>query len=159
MDLSHLINAIQLSPQSQTVKELLDLNEKTKEYGLVLTPGDVKSIITSRNKVLHDYARVELSNEVLKELIEVYAASPYMDQNHYVETLNDLQEIFYYLRNETEDKISDVKLIDQIIEYFNGPCAGSVVLVRSEMESLAENFRSDLIRGKTSLEGDDKTWN
>ncbi|MBB4826600.1 hypothetical protein HNO89_003881 [Sporosarcina luteola] len=159
MDFSRLINAIQLSPQSNTVKELLVLNEKTKEYGLVLTPNDVTTMITFRNKVLHDYARVELSNEVLKELIEVYAASPYMDPNHYVETLNDLQEIFYYLRNETEDKISDIKLIDQIMTFFNGPCAGSVELVRSEMEQMAENFRGDLIRGNSSFERDDKTWN
>ncbi|WP_277679338.1 DUF6323 family protein [Gracilibacillus dipsosauri] len=139
--------------------ELLDLNKKIKEHGLVLTPNDVKTLITSRNKVLHDYARVELSTEVLKELIEVFAASPYMNQEHYVETLNDLQEIFYHLRNETEDKIGDVKLIHQMMEDFNGPCAGSVELLRSRMEQLAENFRRDLLSNESSFEGDDKTWN
>lgn len=158
MDLSHFFNSVQLSPESKTVRDIVALNDKTKEYGLVLTPNDVKTMITSRNKVLHDYARVELSTEVLKELIELYAASPYMDQNHYVETLNDLQEIFYYLRNETEDKINDVKLINQMMDYFNGSCAGSVELLRSKMEQLAENFRSDLISGKSPLQGDDKTW-
>jgi 5-methylthioribose kinase len=120
--------------------ELLNLSEKTKEYGLVLTPNDVKTLITSRNKVLHDHARVELGIDVLKELIEVFSASPYMDQDHYVETLNKLQEIFYYLRNETEDKVGDVKLIHQMMDYSDGPCGGSLELLRSKMEELAENW-------------------
>lgn len=159
MNLSRFLNSIQLSPQSKTMVELLDLNEKIKEYSLVLTPKDVKTLITSRNKALHDFARIELGTEVLKELIEVFAASPYMHQDHYVKTLNDLQEIFYYLRNETEDKIGDVKLIHQMMEYFNGPCAGSIDLLRSKMEQLAENFRSNLICREPSFERDDKTWN
>ena len=53
-------------------------------------------LIVYRNKVLHDHGRIELGIEVLKELIEVFAASPYMDEDNYVETLIELQEIFYY---------------------------------------------------------------
>ncbi len=42
MNLSRIFNEIQLSPQSKTMVDLLKLNEKTKEYGLVLKPNDVK---------------------------------------------------------------------------------------------------------------------
>lgn len=76
MNLSQIFNEIQLSPQSKTMVDLLKLNEKTKEYGLVLKPNDVKNLVVSRNKVLHDHARVELGIEVLKELIEVFSTSP-----------------------------------------------------------------------------------
>ncbi|MDU0813581.1 hypothetical protein JD965_04915 [Bacillus siamensis] len=155
MNLSRIFNEIQLSPQSKTMVDLLKLNEKTKEYGLVLKPNDVKNLVVSRNKVLHDHARVELGIEVLKELIEVFSTSPYMDQDNYVETLNELQEIFYYLRNETEDKIGDVKLINQMMDYFNGPCAGSIELLRSKMEELADNFRRDVMRRESLFEGEE----
>ncbi|MFL6980152.1 DUF6323 family protein [Bacillus inaquosorum] len=155
MNLSQIFNEIQLSPQSKTMVDLLKLNEKTKEYGLVLKPNDVKNLVVSRNKVLHDHARVELGIEVLKELIEVFSTSPYMDQDNYVETLNELQEIFYYLRNETEDKIGDVKLINQMMDYFNGPCAGSIELLRSKMEELADNFRRDMMRRESLFEGEE----
>ena len=92
-------------PTIKTYDGAIELNEKTKEHGLILTPSDIKMLIVYRNKVLHDHGRIELGIEVLKELIEVFAASPYMDEDNYVETLIELQEIFYYLRNETEDKI------------------------------------------------------
>jgi len=38
MNLSRFLNSIQLSPQSKPMMELLELNEKTKEHGLILTP-------------------------------------------------------------------------------------------------------------------------
>ncbi|GAA0338718.1 DUF6323 family protein [Oceanobacillus oncorhynchi subsp. oncorhynchi] len=155
MDLSDMLNAIQLSQNSNTVMELVHLNEKTKERGLVLTPDDAKTLIASRNNVLRNHARVELSIGVLKEFIEVFSASPYMEQAYYVDTLNEIQEIFYYLRNETEDKISDAKLIQLMSDSYNGSCAGSIELLRSKMEELAENFKRDIALPNSLFKGDD----
>lgn len=155
MNLSRFLNSIQLSPQSKPMMELLELDEKTKEHGLILTPSDIKTLIVYRNKVLHDHGRIELGIEVLKELIEVFAASPYMDEDHDVEMLIELQEIFYYLRNETEDKIGDMKLIHQMMECFNGPSAGSLELLRSKMEELAESFRRNTMRSESLYKGDE----
>lgn len=78
-----------------------------------------------------------------------------MDQEHYVDTLNELQEIFYYLRNETEDKFSDAKLIQLMNEFYNGSCAGSIELLRSKMEELAENFRRNIALPNSLFKGDD----
>ncbi|MBY7141968.1 hypothetical protein KFZ56_02470 [Virgibacillus sp. NKC19-3] len=153
MNLFDMLNSHQLSQPSNTVMELVHLNEKTKERDLVLTPDDAKTLMLSRNKILRDHARVELSIGVLKELIEVFSASPYMNRDHYVDTLNDLQEIFYYLRNETEDKIGDAKLIQQMNDYYNGPCGGSIELLRSKMEELAEKFRGDITLHHSLFEG------
>lgn len=155
MDLSDMLNSIQLSQNSDAVMELVRLNEKTKERGLILTPDDAKTLVVSRNKVLRDHARVELSIGVLKELIEVFSTSPYMDQEHYVDTLNELQEIFYYLRNETEDKFSDAKLIQLMNESYNGSCAGSIELLRSKTEEFAEDFRRNIALPNSLCKGDD----
>ena len=155
MDLSDMLNSIQLSQNSNAVMELVRLNEKTKEWGLILTPDDAKTLVVSRNKVLRDHARVELSIGVLKELIEVFSTSPYMDQEHYVDTLNELQEIFYYLRNETGDKFSDAKLIQLVNESYNGSCAGSIELLKSKTEEFAEDFRRNIALPNSLFKGDD----
>lgn len=67
----------------------------------------------------------------------------------------ELHEIFYYLRNETEDKIGDVKLIHMMKDYFDGPCASSLEILRSKMEEFAENFRRDMMHRESLFEGDE----
>lgn len=135
--------------------ELVRLNETTKEQGLILTSNEAKSLLAFRKKVLRDHARIELSTGVLKELILVFSASPYIDQDHYIEILNELQEIFYYLKNETEDTIGDSKLIQQMSDFYNGPCAGSLELLRSKMEELAETSRSNIVQHNSLWERDE----
>ncbi|WP_066187281.1 DUF6323 family protein [Gracilibacillus timonensis] len=155
MNISDILRTVPLSPSSKTVKELVHLNETTKERGLELSTNEVKTLLTARNKVLHDHARIELSTDVLKELISVFSASPYIDQAHYVATLNELQEIFYYLKNETEDKMADKMLIQQMSDYYNTDCAGSLELLRSKTERFAEDFRMDLLRIDSCWKGDE----
>ncbi|MBH8609160.1 DUF6323 family protein [Thermoactinomyces sp. CICC 10521] len=154
MYLSRIFNAINISVQEKYMTEILELNEKTKEFGLILTPDEVKNMMVARNKVLRDYGRVELGIEVTKELIEVFSESPYIHEDNYAATLTELHEIFYYLRNETEDKIGDFKLISMMKEMFDGECAGSVELLKSRLEEFAENFRSESLR-ESLFEGED----
>lgn len=144
-----------LSLESESMVELLELNEITQKHGLVLTPEDIQKIIVVRNEVLRDYGRIELGVEVTKELIKVFSASPYMDQDHFVDKQNVLHEIFYCLKNETEDRVGDVKLIQKMKDCFDGPCAGSLELLRSKMEQFAEDFRKDMVRSESLFEGDE----
>jgi hypothetical protein len=155
MFLSRIFNSINISIQEKVVSELLELNQKTREYGLILTPDQVQNMMAVRNKVLHDYGRVELGIEVTKELIEVFCASPYINDENYASTLNELHEIFYYLRNETEDKIGDFKLIHIMKDYFDNDCAGSLELLKSKLEEFAENFRREALLSESLFEGDD----
>ncbi len=154
MFLSRILHAINNSVQEKHIIEILELNEKTKEFGLILTPDEIKNMMDARNKVLRDYGRVELGIEATKELIEVFCASPYIHDDNYVSTLNELHEIFYYLRNETEDQIGDMKLVQIMKDFFDGECGGSVELLKSRLEEFAENFRRDALR-ESLFEGDD----
>ncbi len=154
MFLPRIFNAINIPVQEKYMMEILQLNEKTKGFGLILTPDEIKSMMAARNKVLRDYERVELGFEVTKELIEVFCTSPYIDDGNYVSTLNELHEIFYYLKNETEDKIGDVKLVQIMKEIFDEDCGGSVELLKSKLEEFAENFRRDVLR-ESLPEGND----
>ena len=56
--------------------------------------------------------------DVTKKIINKIYISQYTDKDDYVEIINDLQDIFYYLKNETLDKISDNEIIDIIGEFY-----------------------------------------
>lgn len=158
MHLSRIFSSLNLSMQEHDLTELLELNEKTRGYGLVLTPADVQLLMAARSQVLYSYGRVELSIEVTKALIEVFSTSAFIQQENYADTLNDLHEIFYYLKNETEDKISDMRLLHRMKEVFEEDCEGSLDLLRSRLEEYAEAFRRQLLQVETLDQGDDNDW-
>ncbi|MER0284095.1 DUF6323 family protein [Clostridioides difficile] len=140
-----MISPIILSSMHQGLKEierneLLETNEESKEYGLALSESDVKDIITSRNYTLKGYGRIELDIKTTKQLIENIYKSQFTNINDYLETINDMQEIFYYLKNETDDKICDdeiIELLDELYEKFSG----NLDNVRGEADEFAKKFK------------------
>jgi hypothetical protein len=154
-NLSRLFTSLSLSTQEQHMIELLELNEKTKRFGLTLVPDDIKQLMAARNQMLHHYGRLELGIEATKEIIEVFSESPYINQENYASTLHELHEIFYYLKNETEDKIGDFKLIGIMKDCFDHECGGSLELLRSKLEEFAAEFRIEAMRDELLSEGDD----
>ena len=155
MLLPMVLNLINPLMKEMHIGELLKTNEKTKDYGLVLTAEEAKNIIEVRNNVLHSVGRVELGLEVTKELIENFYTSGYLNEENYVPVLNELQEMFYYFKNETLDKISDQKLIGIMKEYFEKSCGGSIELLKSTLEVFAEDFRRKPLTDGLSEEGDE----
>lgn len=158
MYLSRIFNSLNTSMFEKYMIELLDLNEKTKEYDLVLTLEDVQIMMEARSQVLYSYGRVELRIEVTKMLIEEFSSSSFIQQDNYVDILNELHEIFYYLKNETEDKISDIKLLHTMKEVFEEDCEGSLDLLKSKLEEYAEKFRRLLLKNDSLIEGEDDYW-
>ncbi|MFD1408372.1 DUF6323 family protein [Kroppenstedtia eburnea] len=157
MFLSQMFNSVNLSIQEKMVDELLESNQKIQGSGLILTRAEIKHMIAVRNKALQDYGRVELGFDVTKELMEVFCSSPYIHGENYASTLNELHELFYHLRNETEDRVGDLKLIHLMKEYFDGDCGGSLELLKSELEDFTRNFRRDGLDDEIP-EGDDPYW-
>lgn len=144
MNMLKVFNFDQSILGEEYINELLQINEETKENGLVLTLEDVKQIINARNKVLKNYGRIELSFDVIKKLIKAFSSSAFINDKNYVDALNDIQETFYYLKNETEDKIGDDKLIETMKDLFENSCEGSVELLNSCLEEYSRNFRKEL---------------
>ena len=121
-------------------QELLELNEKSNMYGLTLNKEDIKEIINSRNNTLKNYGRIELDINVTKNIIENLYKSQYTDKDDYVYAINDLHEVFYYLKNETLDQISDIEIIDIIDEVYNN-CSGRIDIVQEKCEAFAKSYR------------------
>ncbi|WP_058304170.1 DUF6323 family protein [Gorillibacterium timonense] len=158
MFLSRMFNSLSMSMQEQYKIELLDMNKKTQDYGLILNLEDVELLLAGRSQVLYSYGRVELSIEVTKELIEAFSTSSFIQQENYANTLQELHELFYYLKNETEDRISDRMLMSRMKEAFEEDCEGSLELAKSRLEEYAAEFRSSLQRNEMLQEGEDDDW-
>lgn len=137
-ELVNFSNALAAIGEQNAVKAIIDTNLKSKQYGLVLSEQDAREIIQSRNYVLKSLGRVELGIDVISKLISTFCNSPYINQSDYTEIINELVEGFYYIKNETLDKIDDDELIAIMKNYFDNRCHGSVdLLLNRELYCLA----------------------
>lgn len=149
-----------LASQNQLMKvtyanQLLELNEKTKAYGLTLTEENVKHVIESRSLTLKSYERIELGINVTKRIVELFSSSPYVRAENYVNIITEIQEIFYYYKNETNEKVSDEALINIINKYFNMECEGSIQLLKGKMEEYAKKTRIEQMNQELLDQGRD----
>lgn len=135
-----ILNSLNSNLQITQEHEILELNKKSQIYGLALKQEDTKEIIKSRNNTLKSYGRIELDINVTKRIIENLYTSQYTDKDDYVESINDLQEIFYYLKNETLDQISDIEIIEIIDEFYN-KFSGRIEIVQEKSEEFAKQYR------------------
>ncbi len=135
-----ILNSLNSNLQITQEHEILELNKKSQIYGLALKQEDIKEIIKSRNNTLKSYGRIELDINVTKRIIKNLYTSQYTDKDDYVESINDLQEIFYYLKNETLDQISDIEIIEIIDEFYN-KFSGRIEIVQEKSEEFAKQYR------------------
>jgi hypothetical protein len=154
MHLPGIFNAMNAALKEMQLEEILRLNEASAQYGLTLTASDVKEIIAARNQALRSYGRVELDMEVARKLILSFCSSPLIAQEDYPVILADLQEIFYYLKNETDDAVGDDELIRIIKDFFENSCGGELELLRGqELDGFVRDFKRRRAMGKEN--GDD----
>ena len=118
--------------------QILEINDKSVDYGLVLSPKDVEEVIKSRKDSLKTYGRIDLNMDITEKIMEILYTSQYTDKDDYLELINDLQDIFYYLKNETLDEISDNEILDKISELYE-KTSGRI----DNVQNLAEKFAND----------------
>lgn len=123
-------------------EELLDCNALTGRFGLSLSDRQIDALIENRFDALRATGRVEFGGGILKKLIYAFCDSPYISQENYEETLAELQDSFYYYKNESEDRISDDDLIGYMKTVFDGVAQGSLeYLSCTSLEALCRKAR------------------
>jgi hypothetical protein len=128
--------------QEQAAAQLAECNNLTGKYGLRLSDRQILGLLESRREALSQTGRIEFGEGVLKKLIEAFCDSPYVTQENYEETLAELQDAFYYFKNESLDSISDDELIGYMREHFDGECQGSLdYLSETTLEELCRRTR------------------
>lgn len=125
--------------KKRAMEQILACNSFTEKFGLMLSAQQVICLVERRFTALQDNGRIELGDGILKLLIQNFCDSPYIFQDNYEETLVELQDSFYYFKNECDDRFSDEELISFMKKYFDGVCQGS-------LEYLSETSLEELCR-------------
>lgn len=132
---------MQLSAAKEEIRCCEELN---RFYGLTLTEADITELVELRGQALRATSRVEFGGGILPKLIRAFCKSPYIDPYTYAATLGDLQDAFYYFKNESGDRFSDDDLIEFMVTVFNGQAHGSTeVLTTISLEELCRWARND----------------
>lgn len=105
-------------------KQVLETNQYTQEYGLVLREEDAAFLAEVRADVLSDEKRVEFGQSILPKIIYAFCDSSYIYQDNYCESMARLQEIFFQYKNEMMDEITDDELLEFMREQFENVCRG-----------------------------------
>lgn len=123
---NQIYELIQLQKREKELTELLACSDKSTRYGLTLTKEEATELIISRNDSLRRFKRVELGKGMLDKLIYNFCDSQYINSDNYLETLEELLELFYEFRNESGDKLTDDELLMFMREQFEGVCYGDL---------------------------------
>ena len=135
------IRQMQLSAAKEEIRCCNDLNAL---YGLTLTEAEITELVELRGQSLQNTGRVEFGGGILPKLIRAFCKSSYVDAYNYTTTLAELQDAFYYFKNESEDRFSDDELIEFMEKVFNGQAHGSAeVLTTISLEELCRWARND----------------
>ena len=131
------------------IQELQECNQITQKFGLVLSDVQIQRLINERFNALQTNGRVEFGEGILKKLVYAFCSSPYIDQIDYENTITELQEIFYYFKNESDDNISDDELISFMKHTFDGKAQGSLeYLAGTSLEELCRDSRYNIETNK-----------
>lgn len=134
------IKNISLQPVS---REILTLNTVSSEYGLVLTEKEAVELSDTRNKALSETDRLEMGFGAVEKIIKRFCTSHYINKEDYSYVLNEITYLFYYIKTETDDKISDDDLISELFTRFEISCQGSVDTLESrEVERIIRKVNS-----------------
>ena len=131
--------------KKQLIMNIKKCNELTIKFGVSLSDEAIERLINNRFEALKNTGRIEFDEGILKKLIETFCDSPYIMQNNYEETLEELQDIFYFFKGEAMEQISDDELIEFMKRDFDGKCQGSIeYLSGTSLEELCRGTRYGL---------------
>ena len=125
-------------------QELESCNPALAEHGLVLSAEDVQALASGRRDALKTAARIEFGGGVVKDLVLSFAGSPYVSQATFVETVLELQELFYEVKNESLELITDDELVVKMRSLFDDVASGDLgYLEQALFEGLARHVREE----------------
>ncbi len=119
-------NWLELITGHALAAQLLDTNQYTEKFGLVLDEKDAQLLAEERAAALKKEQRVEFGEGILPKIIYTFCDSAYVCQEDYREILARLQEIFFLYKNEMMDEITDDELLEFMKEQFETVCFGDL---------------------------------
>ena len=121
---------------------LVDLNAKANNYGLVITESIAREIAAYRNYALIENERFELKSDAVARLTSAFLESRYIEQQDFAATMGEIINLFYLIKTETENTISDDDLISEMLKVFIETCFGSIEHMQSKgLEKILREYK------------------
>ena len=105
------------------------LNKEIAPFGLSLSPAQIAVLQKQEGQALSRTGRVCFGKSILPRLAAAFAGSAHIQACDWADTLGELTDLFYALKRETEDALSDDELIGRMARTFDGPAQGSTLLL------------------------------
>lgn len=105
------------------------LSEACAPFGLTLSPAQTAALQLQEEQSLERTGRICFGASILPRLAAAFAGSPHIQARDWADTLGELTELFYALKGETEDTLSDEALITRMVHAFDGPAQGALTLL------------------------------
>ena len=141
------MDEVYLIPMQQQMhaarQELRECNAYSGRFGLTLRENEIAELAESRAEALRASGRIEFGGGILPKLIRALCDSPFIEQENYAAVLAELQEIFYYFKNETRDRLTDNELIELMVKVFNGRAQGSAEYLAGLTAEALARFAED----------------
>ena len=125
------------------VRELQSTNKLIGRHGLSLSAENIQALVAGRIEALHEAERVEFGGGVAKDLVLVFAGSPFVAQATYTDAILEIQELFYEFKNEALEQVPDDELIAKMRSLFD-TCEGDTQrLAEALFDGLGRTIRED----------------
>jgi len=118
-------NAAQMQLRA-AARELESCNQVTQRYGITLSPQDIQALVVGRLDALRETERVEFGRGVAKDLVLGFCGSPYVSNDAFVQTVVELQELFYQFKSESLEQITDEELIGTMRSLYDDVAHGDL---------------------------------
>ena len=125
------------------------LSEAGAPFGLTLSPAQTAALQKQEEQSLERTGRICFGASILPRLAAAFAGSPHIQAIDWADTLGEMTELFYALKSETEDALSDEELIARMARAFDGPAQGALTL-------LADYVLDEACRIENGQEEDDE---
>lgn len=112
------------------INNLINMNEITKDKGLVLSQKEIMMLIENKNNTLKDIGRVEIGKSIIDDIIYIFYDSNYIDSSNYFDTINELINVFYMYQDKFSDYLVDEEIVKYMSDCFN-EVGGSLELLSS----------------------------
>ena len=110
-------------------KEIIELNKDVKK-DIIITYENAIELINNKNNYLKNIGRIDLSNNIIQNIILTFKDSPYIDKENYMEIFSSLIETFIYYESVFERKLTSEKILNYLKNEFNKN-EGSIELLNS----------------------------
>lgn len=141
-----------LMPAGKGAATLAAINEGLFEAGLAITQEDALTLAERRAESLAESERVEFGAPTVIAIAEAVATSPFLEQGNIAETLAELQDAFYMLRNELPADVPDDEIVEALRNCLDERGDACAIATMPAAEIMA--FSSEYVRTTEAEAGD-----